>query len=141
MFPALLFAFMFQGEIEVTQNNMKPGIQHIEARTGYSDFKTQRKHIAAGELGSLSAQMSGFAVRLASTERKDKTLQKLIEFAHEHVSLGESTAYKADELMKNHIEVLQSRLTMQAMDREYTLKRIQIQIDVVRWTRQLGEDC
>ncbi|RBR20965.1 uncharacterized protein FIESC28_05117 [Fusarium coffeatum] len=131
MFPSLLFAFMFQGEIEVTQNNMKPGIQQIEARTGYSDFKTQRKHIAAGELGSLSAQMSGFAVRVASTERKDKTLQKLLEFARAHVSLGDSTAYKADELMRNHIGVLQSRLTMQAMDREYMLKRIQIQIDVL----------
>ncbi|RGP59226.1 hypothetical protein FLONG3_11249 [Fusarium longipes] len=131
MFPAFLFAFMFHGEIEMTQNNMKPGIQHIEARTGYSDFKTKRKHIAAGELGSLSAQMSGFAVRLASTERKDKTVKKLLEFAQEQLRQGERSAPLADGLLENHMGVLQRRLTMQAMDREYTLKRIQIQIDVL----------
>jgi hypothetical protein len=134
MFPAFLFAFMFHGEIEITQNNMKPGIQQIEARTGYSDFKTERKHIAAGELGSLSAQMSGFAVRLASTERKDKTVQKLLEFAQEQLRLGESTTPVADGLMENYVGLLQRRLTMQAMDREYTLKRVQIQIDVVCWS-------
>lgn len=136
MFPAFLFAFMFQGEVEVTQNDMKPRIQQIEARTGYSDFKTKRKHIATGELGSLSAQMSGFAVRLASTERKDKTVQKLLEFAQKQLHLEGSETPVADELMKSHIGALQSRFAMQAMDREYTLKRVQIQIDVVCLTRQ-----
>ncbi|GKU01171.1 hypothetical protein FLAG1_03297 [Fusarium langsethiae] len=131
LFPAFLFAFMFHGEIEITQNNMKPGIQQIEARTGYSDFKTKRKHIAAGELGPLSAQMSGFAVRLASTERKAKTVQKLLEFSQEQLHTGESPAPVADGLMEHHVGVLQRRLAMQAMDREYTLKRVQIQIDVL----------
>ncbi|KAL6922041.1 hypothetical protein ACHAPO_002803 [Fusarium lateritium] len=131
LFPAFLFAFMFHGEIEITQNNMKPGIQEIEARTGYSDFKTKRKHIAAGELGPLSAKMSGFAVRLASTERKDKTVQKLLELAQEQLRLGGSTTSVADGLMEHHVGVLQRRLAMQAMDREYTLKRVQIQIDVL----------
>jgi hypothetical protein len=131
MFPAFLFAFMFHGEIEVTQHGMKPGIQQIEARTGYSDFKTARKKPAAGELGSLSAQMSGFAVRLASTERKDKTLRKLMEFVQRKLDAPQSATPEADALMRNHIGVLQERLTMQAMDREYTLKRVQIQIDVV----------
>ncbi|KAM0343158.1 hypothetical protein ACHAPU_008907 [Fusarium lateritium] len=131
MFPAFLFAFMFHVEIEETQHKMKPGIQQIEARTGYSDFKTERKKPAAGELGSLSAQMSGFAVRLASTERKDKTLQKLLEFVQYQLSPGHGTTPEADELMKSHVGVLQKRLVMQAMDREYLLKRIQIQIDVL----------
>ncbi|KAF4954801.1 hypothetical protein FSARC_12018 [Fusarium sarcochroum] len=131
MFPAFLFAFMFHGEIELTQGTMKPGIQQIEARTGYSDFKTERKHIAAGELGTLSAQMSGYATRLASTERKYKTLGKLLDFVQQRLSLGQSATPEADALMKNHVGVLQQRLIMQAMDREYTLKRVQIQIDVL----------
>ncbi|KAF5022414.1 hypothetical protein F66182_5554 [Fusarium sp. NRRL 66182] len=131
MFPAFLFGFMLHGEIEKTQNDMKPGIQQIEARTGYVNFKTERRHIAAGKLGDLSAEMSGYATRLASTERKGKTLEKLLEFVQQRVSLGQSATLEADTVMENHVKILQQRLIMQAMDREYTLKRVQIQIDVL----------
>ncbi|KAF4456906.1 hypothetical protein FALBO_15313 [Fusarium albosuccineum] len=127
MFPALLVSLMLHGEIEMTQGAIKGRIQEVEARTGYTTFKTKRKHLAAGELGELSAKMSGDTTRLGSAERKSQTLAKLMEFVQRMVGPGQGTASEGDKIIKNHIQVLQERLAMQIMDREYTLKRAQIQ--------------
>ncbi|KAF4976978.1 hypothetical protein FZEAL_6427 [Fusarium zealandicum] len=131
MFPAFLFSFLLHGEIDITQGGMIKHIQEVEARTGYSGFKTKRKYHATGELGTLSAEMSGYATRLASTERKSQTLGKLMDFVLRTIGSDNGTALDGDELMKHHIGVLQQRLSMQIMDREYTLKRVQIQIQAL----------
>ncbi|KAF7539001.1 hypothetical protein G7Z17_g12519 [Cylindrodendrum hubeiense] len=139
MFPAFLYTFLLDGEIEMTLAGLKPRIQAIEARTGYRDFKTKRDHHAKEALGELSAEMSGFASRLASIERKSMALEKLMDFILDRSGpLGQvttpatsGTVPDGDSLMRNHTSVLQQRLSMQVLDKTYTLKRVQIQIEAL----------
>ncbi|KAK7416467.1 hypothetical protein QQX98_005171 [Neonectria punicea] len=157
MFPAFLYSFMLSAEIEMTLEGMKRRIQEVETRTGYASFETKRKRAASGELGVLSAEMSGFATRLASAERKSMALEKLMAFIVEQSGAQEATAtIKAaatgaatgnviipatpgtlgtvpdgNSLMRNHTMVLQQRLGMQVLDKTYTLKRVQVQIEAL----------
>ncbi|KAH7011528.1 hypothetical protein EDB80DRAFT_775513 [Ilyonectria destructans] len=139
MFPAFLYTFMLSAEIEMTLAGMKSRIQEVETRTGYQSFETKRKGAASGLLGELSAEMSGFASRLASVERKSMTLEKLMAFVLNQLGTPGQAATPAspdpapdgDSLMRNHTSVLQQRLTMQVLDKTYTLKRVQIQIEAL----------
>lgn len=139
MFPAFLYTFMLSAEIEMTLAGMKSRIQEVETRTGYQSFETKRKGAASGLLGELSAEMSGFASRLASVERKSMTLEKLMAFVLNQLGTPGQAATPAnpdpapggDSLIRNHTSVLQQRLTMQVLDKTYTLKRVQIQIEAV----------
>ncbi|KAM0432405.1 hypothetical protein ACHAPT_004949 [Fusarium lateritium] len=131
MFPALLCSLMLHSQIELTQGQIKGNIQAVEGRTGYTDFKTKRKHLATGELAEVAAKITDYSSRLASTDRKSKTLENLMGFAQRIISSDQSTASEGDKIMKNHIQVLQERLNMQVVDREYTLKRAQIQNEVL----------
>ncbi|KAM5358672.1 hypothetical protein ACJZ2D_015095 [Fusarium nematophilum] len=130
MFPAFLMSFMLAQEIELTQFGMKEPIQEVEKRTGYQNFSTQRKEAASGELGELSALMSGYASKLASAERKSRTLEKLNEFIW-RMSPLEQGSTEANAIMRNHVGVLKDRLSHQALDRQYMLKRVQIQIEAL----------
>jgi hypothetical protein len=132
MFPALLCSLMLHGQIEITQGEIKNNIQAVEGRTGYTDFKTKRKHLATGELADVAAKITDYSSRLASTDRKSKTLENLMEFIQRMISSDQRIISEGDKIMKNHIQVLQERLKMQVVDREYTLKRAQIQNEVVR---------
>ncbi|KAI5467162.1 hypothetical protein BGZ63DRAFT_418883 [Mariannaea sp. PMI_226] len=141
MFPAFLFTFMLSTEIEETVAGMKPRIQEVETRTGHQSFESKRKGAASGLLGELSAEMSGSASKLASAERKSKTIEKLTDFILKHS--GEeaivSTAspqtaginLDGDSLMRSHVNVLRERLSMQSLDNAYTLKRVQLQIEAL----------
>ncbi|KAK7431733.1 hypothetical protein QQZ08_001670 [Neonectria magnoliae] len=157
MFPAFLYSFMLSAEIEMTLEGMKRRIQEVETRTGYASFETKRKRAASGELGVLSAEMSGYASRLASAERKSVALEKLMAFILEKSGGQEATAATTvaptgatgakvatpvimgtpgtasdgNSLMRNHTTVLQQRLGMQVLDKTYTLKRVQIQIEAL----------
>ncbi|KPM44776.1 hypothetical protein AK830_g1768 [Neonectria ditissima] len=157
MFPAFLYSFMLSAEIEMALEGMKRRIQEVETRTGYASFETKRKRAASGELGVLSAEMSGFATRLASAERKSMALEKLMAFILERSDRKEATEIftaaatgtkgatvttpstpeppgtvpDGDSLMRNHTTVLQQRLDMQVLDKTYTLKRVQVQIEAL----------
>ncbi|KAJ4206599.1 hypothetical protein NW767_002884 [Fusarium falciforme] len=131
MFPALLCSLMLHGQIEITQGEIKNNIQAVEGRTGYTDFKTKRKHLATGELADVAAKITDYSSRLASTDRKSKTLENLMEFTQRTISSDQRVVPEGDKIMKNHIRVLQERLKMQVVDREYTLKRAQIQNEVL----------
>ncbi|KAF7552305.1 hypothetical protein G7046_g7443 [Stylonectria norvegica] len=129
MFPAFLFSFMLGGEIDMTQGIITKYVQTVEKRTGYQTFKTERKVTALEQLGVLSARMSGHAVKLASAERKSKTLGQLMEFVQNTLEASSSQVNpEGNKLMKNHITVLQDRLGLQALETKYTLRRVQIQI-------------
>lgn len=132
MFPALLCGLMLHSQIEFTQGEIKNNIQAVEGRTGYTDFKTKRKHLATGELADVAAKITDYSSRLASTDRKSKTLDNLLEFAQRTMNSDQRVPSEGDKIMKNHIQVLQERLKMQVVDREYTLQRAQIQNEVVR---------
>ncbi|KAH6891400.1 hypothetical protein B0T10DRAFT_311687 [Thelonectria olida] len=137
MFPAFLFTFMLGVEIEKTVAGMKPRIQEIETRTGYQSFQSKRRCAATGLLGELSAEMSGSASKIASAERKSKTVQKLTDFIWQHSGARPVTAAalgsdaEGDKLMLSHTSVLKERLTMQVLDNAYTLKRVQLQIEAL----------
>ncbi|KAJ4157416.1 hypothetical protein NW754_009060 [Fusarium falciforme] len=122
---------MLHGQIEITQGEIKNNIQAVEGRTGYTDFKTKRKHLATGELADVAAKITDYSSRLASTDRKSKTLENLMEFTQRTISSDQRVVSEGDKIMKNHIRVLQERLKMQVVDREYTLKRAQIQNEVL----------
>lgn len=137
MFPSLLFSFMLSLEIEKTVSKMKTLIQEVETRTGHHSFESKRKGAASGLLGELSATMSGYASKLASVERKSKTVERLTEFISQHsarspvagATLGGDL--DANTLMLSHNNVLKERLSMQVLDNSYTLKRVRIQIEAV----------
>lgn len=134
MYPAFLFSFLLGTEIDRTQAGLKPRIHEVELRTGYYVFKTKRPEKAAtGQLGQLSAEMSGSATKLASVQRKGCTLDTLMEFVMDALKAEEkqSSPSEGDVLLKHHIGVLQQRLKMQMLDTEYTLKRVHIQIEAV----------
>ncbi|KAJ4313114.1 hypothetical protein N0V84_009595 [Fusarium piperis] len=131
MFPALLCSLMLHSQIEFTQGKIKNNIQAVEGRTGYTDFKTKRKHLATGELADVAAKITDYSSRLASTDRKSKTLENLMEFTQQIISSDQRVVSEGDKIMKNHIQVLQERLKMQVVDREYTLQRVQIQNEVL----------
>ncbi|RSL92629.1 hypothetical protein CEP52_013707 [Fusarium oligoseptatum] len=131
MFPALLCSLMLHRQIEFTQGDIKNNIQAVEGRTGYTDFKTKRKHLATGELADVAAKITDYSSRLASTDRKSKTLKNLMEFTQRTINSDQRVVSEGDKIMKNHIQVLQDRLKMQIVDREYTLKRAQIQNEVL----------
>ncbi|KAH7148524.1 hypothetical protein EDB81DRAFT_465341 [Dactylonectria macrodidyma] len=132
MFPAFLYTFMLSAEIEKTVESMKARIQAVESRTGYQGFKTTRGTTVIGiGLGELSAEMSGYASKLASAERKSMTLEKLMDFILKHTGPPVGAVSESDSLMKNHTSVLKQRLDMQVLDKSYTLKRVQVQIEAL----------
>ncbi|CAM1500796.1 Fc.00g099580.m01.CDS01 [Cosmosporella sp. VM-42] len=141
MFPALLFSLMLGGESALTVNGMTTRVQEVEERTGHQKFKTKRKSRASGVLGDLSAEMSGYATRLASVERKSKTLEKLLDFIFQQVGEykeGENqhTAVlggmvDGDDLVRHHAGALRQRLNMQVLETNYILKRVQVQIEAL----------
>lgn len=150
MFLAFLISLVLSNEIESEQFKMKPTIQGVEARTGHSNFKTQRAKEEPGELGLLSAKMSGYATTLASANRKSQAISRLTEFITQQKAVIQHEVAQEDatrtstepptttdqtpdanSLMANHVGVVQERLAMQTMDRDYTMKRLQIQIEAV----------
>lgn len=137
MFPALLAGLVLGHELDSTLDEIKLAVRQVEERTGHHRFTSRRQtQPAAGELGSLSAQMSGCAAKLANGTRKLKVVDALNEFMlHEAAAAvaGGNTNTTADDdddaaAVARNIQLLQHRASMQAVDTAYVQQRIQIQI-------------
>lgn len=150
VFPAYLIALLLGIQIDLTQQSIKKKVQGLERRTGYHDFKTTREETATGLKQELSAKASGWATKLASVERKSKTVDQLLtmvsneigvqkeelgidaENSNRHPPEVRNTALtKAMDLLRSNVAVLRYRHDMQVLDTQYIEKRVEIQIQAV----------
>lgn len=149
MFPAFLLAMQLDLDIDKVQEGIKVHVREVERRTGYHKFQSRDDAIRQGELGPLAADTSGYATKLASVERKGKAVSKILDFMKLQISDYDSPKPKlavaelahdprwskhitnSCELLLHHIQVLHDRLHMQMVDNEYTLKRVDIQIQAL----------
>ena len=123
MFPAFLCTLMLSQELDTTLEDIKTVVRNVEARTGHHRFTTRRQtRPAAGELGSLSAEMSGCAAKLANGTRK----LKVVEAMHAFILSNDPTS-----LISHHITLLTHRSEMQGVDTSYVQQRVQVQIDAL----------
>ncbi|KAM7198326.1 hypothetical protein V8F33_005117 [Rhypophila sp. PSN 637] len=128
MFPALLSSLVLAQDLDSTLEDIKTVVRHVEARTGHHRFSTRRQtRPAAGELGSLSAEMSGCAAKLANGTRKLKVIEALNSFLADHDSHPGSGS-PLPRTMKSHSSLLSHRAQMQEIDITCTHQRVQIQI-------------
>ncbi|AEO71903.1 uncharacterized protein THITE_50821 [Thermothielavioides terrestris NRRL 8126] len=135
MFPALFCGLTLAHGLDNTLEDIKAAVREVEARTGHHRFTSRHQtQPAAGELGQLSAQMSGCAAKLANGTRKMKVVEAINDFIQQHATtspaeLGENTAFTAAEpFSASHIDLLRHRVQMQAVDTAYVQQRVQIQI-------------
>jgi hypothetical protein len=142
MFPALLCSLMLAHGLDSTLEDIKAAVREVEARTGHHRFASRRQtQPAAGELGHLSAQMSGCAAKLANGTRKMKVIEAINECISKHESRGSGRPPKGHKrgeanlsttpgkpFSKAHIDLLRHRIQMQAVDTAYVQQRVQIQI-------------
>lgn len=80
MFPTFICSLVLTGEFDATAGSIKSNVREVEVRTGHHRFSHRQEKPAAGELGHLSAQMSGCAAKLANGTRKLKVVAALHEF-------------------------------------------------------------
>ncbi|KAL6892477.1 hypothetical protein HDV57DRAFT_183028 [Trichoderma longibrachiatum] len=138
MFPALLFSMILSMQVHFEEAKIKVKLREIEERTG-QDRVAERKHESTTESYiKLAAQVDRHAVKLASVSRKSKMAEKTLSFILENsapkVDAGpslESEPARSGELLRSHVSLLQDRLSMQAVDIEYTLRRVQLQINTL----------
>ncbi|KAL2019778.1 hypothetical protein VTK56DRAFT_9222 [Thermocarpiscus australiensis] len=124
MFPALLCGLMLAHELDSTLEDIKAAVREVEARTGHHRFTTRRQtQPAAGELGHLSAQMSGCAAKLANGTRKMKVVEAINDFIDRHTcyrghtgttnATAHATLRLGDCLWTPHLDLLRHRVRMQ----------------------------
>ncbi|KAK3906148.1 hypothetical protein C8A05DRAFT_12113 [Staphylotrichum tortipilum] len=142
MFPALLCSLMLAHSLDTTLEEIKAAVREVEARTGHHRFASRHQtQPAAGELGQLSAQMSGCAAKLANGARKREVIQAINDFISQHAAWrpaadprrrqatdkdatpGGGALFSAAQL-----DLLRHRAQMQAVDTAYVQQRVQIQI-------------
>lgn len=143
-FPAYLFGLLLSLQIDSKQRSILEQVQKVESATGYHEFESRRLTKLARdlELPTLSVITSGHATKLASITRKHKMIERLLEFITKTVNESPGPenpsgvqkldfAVDGNALLKANVDVLQQRLAMQLMDREYILTRVGIQMDAV----------
>lgn len=144
MFLAFLFSFMFDLECLKTVNDMKERIRPVEMETwsNRSDDSTL-KRAALGELEDAFIDMGNAASKLASVDRKSKSLEGLLNFIMEQVGEAPPTPEgsqqtlpargksNGDDLIRHHVSVLRGRHGQQGLDTNFTLKRVQVQMGAV----------
>ncbi|KAL7939864.1 hypothetical protein V8C35DRAFT_287912 [Trichoderma chlorosporum] len=140
MFPALLFSMILSMQIHVEEAKIKTKLRKIEERTG-QDRMADRKHEdnTTAEYIKLAAQVDRHAVKLASVGRKSKMAEKTLAFILKNTPeqrASESATEMAPSdmpyhLLRSHVSLLQDRLSMQAVDIEFTLKRVQLQANTL----------
>ncbi|KAK3338606.1 hypothetical protein B0T25DRAFT_426744, partial [Lasiosphaeria hispida] len=140
MFPAFLCSLMLSQEMDTTLDDIKGTVREVEARTGHHRFTTRRQtRPAAGELGNLSAQMSGCAAKLANGTRKLQVIESLNSFMLHHASpIPNPSADDNDEhddnrpssttLVTSYHALVAHRTQMQTVDSAYVQQRVQVQI-------------
>jgi hypothetical protein len=147
MFPALLCSLMLAHGLDRTLEDIKAAVREVEARTGHHRFASRHQtQPAAGELGHLSAQMSGCAAKLANGTRKMQVIEAINDFISQHASRKPAKSHKQDGIhaadwrresltasaaqpfSASHLDLLRHRVRMQAVDTAYVQQRVQIQI-------------
>lgn len=148
MFPALMCGLVLAHGLDNTLQDIKAAVREVEARTGHHRFASRHQtQPAAGELGSLSAQMSGCAAKLANGTRKMKVIEAINDFISQHAASRPAQPRKQEgiyiagrkiETMTNtgsdepfppsHLGLLRHRVQMQAVDTAYVQQRVQIQL-------------
>ena len=141
MFIALLLCISLSAEIDGTLHGMKDGLRGVEGTTNYHSFVSRRSESTDKvSLEPLFEKTNGWAGKLASIERKGKTVVHLLNFIGKKCEflatqkMDSQAFYKhaeAVKVLRRYVYELQERRTMQQLDRDYTLKRVQIQIDAV----------
>lgn len=84
VFPAFLCSLVLSGEFDDTVEGIKSDVREVEVRTGHHRFSHRQERPAAGELGNLSARMSGCAAKLANGSRKLSVVGALNDFIIRH---------------------------------------------------------
>ncbi|KAK4667679.1 hypothetical protein QC763_310690 [Podospora pseudopauciseta] len=157
MFPALICSLLLAHELDSTLDDIKKVVREVEARTGHHRFTSRREtQPAAGELGQLSAQMSGCAAKLANGARKLKLVEEINHLISHHSSspplpaatqrnqtqppnaasyrfyqtlpFQTETAQQPAGAPTAWVSLLSHRATMQQTELTYTQSRIDIQI-------------
>ncbi|KAL2160690.1 hypothetical protein VTH06DRAFT_886 [Thermothelomyces fergusii] len=143
MFPALLCGLMLAHGLDSTLEGIKTTVREVEARTGHHRFASRRQtQPAAGELGSLSAHMSGCAAKLATGTRKMKVVEAINDFMSQHMNDSAEngndtgnqeaaiarTGVAGNHFSHSHLGLLRHRVNMQAVDIAYVQQRIQVQL-------------
>jgi hypothetical protein len=107
MFPAFLSSLMLSQELDSTLEDIKTVVRNVEARTGHHRFSTRRQtRPAAGELGSLSAEMSGCAAKLANGTRKLKVVEAMNAFMLEHAEQEEPFTREAIQRQQSNTHAI-----------------------------------
>lgn len=143
-FPAYLFSLLQSREISKTQADIARRIREVEGRTGFHYFESRPTPIDRRHLGNLAAKVGGFATKLAGVDRKRNMAEKLLNFITRNIeddarhkarlaqhAENEVADSEEEHPLKCSAETLRERLEMQAMDTEYTKKRVEIQIEGV----------
>ncbi|KAK4236968.1 hypothetical protein C8A03DRAFT_35124 [Achaetomium macrosporum] len=121
MFLALLSSLTLAHGLDNTLGEIKAAVREVEARTGHHRFTSRRQtQPAGGELGTLSAQMSGCAAKLANGVRKAKVIEAINALIRQHAA--------ESSFPTSSLDLLQHRAQMQAVDTAYMQQRVQIQI-------------
>ncbi|KEY72015.1 hypothetical protein S7711_00034 [Stachybotrys chartarum IBT 7711] len=144
MFPVFLTAACFSMQVAGTQEGIKKELREVESQTGYHNFDREHKPSLDWEdLGELSRKSNGHATLLANLARKSKTTETLLSFAFKTMNKDRQPKRRqknggapvptvnGNDLLRNHLSVLQDRLAMQDLDIAYTLRRVQVQIDAL----------
>ncbi|KAL1841799.1 hypothetical protein VTJ49DRAFT_6552 [Mycothermus thermophilus] len=129
MFPGLLCSLVLAHSLDKTLAEIKAAVREVEARTGHHRFASRHEtRPAAGELGSLSAHMSGCAAKLANGTRKMKVVEAVNDFLAQHASGTASSCVQDDPFSPASLALLRHRVAMQEVDTTYVQQRVQIQI-------------
>lgn len=153
MVPALLLAMQLGFEIEITQTKFRNKIAGIERKTEYHTFESRRKsteqpsdYQQLQNLRGLAVDASGSATKLASVDRKNVSIKKLLQFIENELNTiyhdGKDGRLQASkDMLMHHVRVLQDRREMQDLNNKYIMKRAEIQITAVgriSWQRVLS---
>jgi hypothetical protein len=143
-FPVYLFSLLLGQQIDETQSEIRKAIRAVETRTGFHTFQSRKEMPNPAELMSLSATTSGHATKLAAVDRKSQMIDRLLKFivtmvdedekhaADKNIPIpGATTELNQFSLLRHNVDVLKERLAMQSLDTQYTLTRVQIQIEAV----------
>ncbi|KAL7959917.1 hypothetical protein V8C34DRAFT_98957 [Trichoderma compactum] len=137
MFPALLFSMILSMQIHYEESKIKMKLRDVEIQTGQDRMADRkREENTTAKYIKLAAQVDRHAVKLASVGRKSKMAEKTLAFILENtpqplVGKVMTALAKAHQLLRSHTSLLQDRLSMQAVDIEFTLKRVQLQANTL----------
>lgn len=144
MFPAFICGLMMDYEVDITQNKIKVEVRTVEVRTGHHRFASRKENAAAGQMGELSASMSGLCTKLASTARKIEVAREFQDFMNAQVQATLEQRASApvgnlenrhesigEDLLDQNIKLMKKRLEMKLLDNQYILERVRIQLAAV----------